>query len=133
MLACSVYSDAVTFCTKARSSCLLAALCQNVSKHSFECSIQIHAACVMRCDIHYTGVGTIAERQRQGTDFEKKRLGKAVEATLEKMYEQSKFPSDENINSFLQLHRGLPRYRVVDCAFFWVTAYLICQACENLL
>ena len=55
-----------------------------------------------------------AERQRQGSDFESKRLGRAVEATLERLYEESQRPSDEMLQSVLQLHKGVPRKKLVD-------------------
>ena len=55
-----------------------------------------------------------AERQRQGRDFDNKRLGKAVEATLERLYEESRRPSDDAVQSVLQLHKGVPRRKVVD-------------------
>ncbi|KAL0024791.1 hypothetical protein WJX79_007362 [Trebouxia sp. C0005] len=55
-----------------------------------------------------------AERQRQGSDFENKRLGRAVEATLERLYEESRRPSDDMLQSVLQLHKGVPRKKLVD-------------------
>ncbi len=54
------------------------------------------------------------ERQRQGSDFENKRLGRAVEATLERLYEESRRPSDDMLQSVLQLHKGVPRKKLVD-------------------
>ncbi|KAL0021965.1 hypothetical protein WJX77_000549 [Trebouxia sp. C0004] len=54
------------------------------------------------------------ERQRQGSDFENKRLGRAVEATLERLYEESRRPSDDMLQSVLKLHKGVPRKKLVD-------------------
>ena len=54
------------------------------------------------------------ERQRQGSDFENKRLGRAVEATLERLFEESRRPSDDMLQSVLQLHKGVPRKKLID-------------------
>ena len=55
-----------------------------------------------------------AERQRQGSDYEAKRLGRAVEATLERLYEESRRPSDQMLQGFFELHKGVPRRKVID-------------------
>lgn len=55
-----------------------------------------------------------AERQRQGSDYEAKRMGRAAEATLERLYEESRRPSDEMLQGFLELHKGVPRRKVID-------------------
>ncbi|KAK9818303.1 hypothetical protein WJX72_010330 [[Myrmecia] bisecta] len=53
------------------------------------------------------------ERQRQGSDFERKRLSKAVEGTLEKVYERSTWPSEAMLRSIYDLHH-LPRRRILE-------------------
>lgn len=63
---------------------------------------------------HITECVLTVERQRQGSDFENKRLGRAVEATLERLYEESRRPSDDMLQSVLQLHKGVPRRKLVD-------------------
>ncbi|KAL3145365.1 hypothetical protein ABBQ38_001619 [Trebouxia sp. C0009 RCD-2024] len=55
-----------------------------------------------------------ADRLRQGSDYEAKRLGRAVEATLERLYEESRRPSDEMLQGFFELHKGVPRRKVID-------------------
>lgn len=56
----------------------------------------------------------VADRLRQGSDYEAKRLGRAVEATLERLYEESRRPSDEMLQGFFELHKGVPRRKVID-------------------
>lgn len=55
-----------------------------------------------------------AERQQQSSDYDRKRLSKAVEATLETVYLQSAHPSDEMLQGVFDLHRGVSRRRVID-------------------
>jgi hypothetical protein len=66
------------------------------------------------CSEHKQNCVLTVERQRQGSDFENKRLGRAVEATLERLYEESRRPSDDMLQSVLQLHKGVPRKKLVD-------------------
>lgn len=55
-----------------------------------------------------------ADRQRQGSDYEAKRMGRAAEATLERLYEETRRPSDEMLQGFFELHKGVPRRKVID-------------------
>ena len=61
-----------------------------------------------------TWVLLVSERQRQGSDYEAKRMGRAAEATLERLYEESRRPSDEMLQGFFELHKGVPRRKVID-------------------
>ena len=47
-----------------------------------------------------------------GTDYAKKKMKKAVEATLELVAETSCWPSDEMIASITDLHPEVPRARI---------------------
>lgn len=71
--------------------------------------------CDLCVDFPLTGCNCLAtDRLRQGSDYEAKRLGRAVEATLERLYEESQRPSDETLQGFFELHKGVPRRKVID-------------------
>mmetsp|Transcript_33540 Transcript_33540/g.79588 ORF Transcript_33540/g.79588 Transcript_33540/m.79588 type:complete len:131 (-) Transcript_33540:22-414(-) len=56
---------------------------------------------------------SFAERQAEGGDFAKKRLSKAAQRTLEAVWQQTHWPSDEVVRSVYRLHR-VPRQRVLQ-------------------
>ena len=72
------------------------------------------ATCGAATCLCLTCTGLLADRLRQGSDYEAKRLGRAVEATLERLYEESRRPSDEMLQGFFELHKGVPRRKVID-------------------
>lgn len=84
-------------------------------EHQSRASMQQEAGAMPQPKAKKSGPSVpFVERQRQGSDFENKRLGRAVEATLERLYEESRRPSDDMLQSVLQLHKGVPRKKLID-------------------
>lgn len=60
-----------------------------------------------RCD-------SCADRQRLGGDFNKKRMSRSLEDTLDRIFEEDPYPSSDKIREVLELHKGAGYQRIVE-------------------
>lgn len=55
-----------------------------------------------------------ADRQRLGGDFNKKRMSRSLEDTLDRIFEEDPYPSSDKIREVLELHKGAGYQRIVE-------------------